>query len=84
MPAHTHARTRTQLDQLRLVLNATDYLIAILGLRDDMIEQMKELHWLPIRYHINFKLCLMMHAAVTGLCPQYIRDTVRLLSTLLS
>ena len=47
-----------------------------------MIEQMTELHWMPIRYHINFKLCLMMHAAVIGQCPKYICDNVHPLSTL--
>ena len=42
----------------------------------------EDLHWLLITKHINFMLCLMMHAAVTGQCPQYIRDIVHPLSTL--
>ena len=66
----------TTLDSLRRVLNASVRLVAGLGPRDHVTEQMKELHWLPI------KLCLMMHAAVTGQCPQYIRDIVHPLSTL--
>ena len=48
--------------------------LAGLGPRDYVTEQMKKLNWLPIKYRINFKLCLMMNAAVTGQCPQYIRD----------
>ena len=50
--------------------------------RNYVTEQMKKVHWLPTRYRINFKLCLMMHAAVTSGCPQYIRDIVLPLSTL--
>ena len=57
-------------------------LVAGLGPRDHVTEQMKKLHWLPIKYRINFKLCLMMHAAVNGQCPQYLRDIVHPLSTL--
>ena len=72
----------TTLDPLRRVLNAEIHLIAGLGPRDHVTEQMKKLHWLPIKYRMNFKLCLMMHAAVTGQCPQYIRDIVHPLSTL--
>ena len=72
----------TTLDPWRRVLNAAVRLIASLGPRDHVTEQMKKLHWLPIKYRINFKLCLMMHTAVTGQCPQYIRDIVHPLSTL--
>ena len=72
----------TTLDPFRRVLNAAIRLVAGLGTRDHMTEQMKKLHWLPIKYRINFKLCLMMHAAVTDQCPQYIRDIVHPLSTL--
>ena len=72
----------TTLDPLQWVLNAAVHLVAGLGPRDHVTEQMKELHWLAIKYRINFKLCLMMHAVVTGQCPQYIRDIVHPLSTL--
>ena len=72
----------TTLDPLRRVLNAAIRLVAAIGPRDHVTEQMKKLRWLPIKYRINFKLCLMMHAAVTGQCPQCIRDIVHPLSTL--
>ena len=72
----------TTLDPLRRVLNAASRLVADLGPRNHVTEQMKKLYWLPIKYRINFKICLMMHAAVTGQCPQYIRDIVHPLSIL--
>ena len=64
----------TTLDPLRRVLNAAIRLVAGLGPRDHVTEQIKTLHWLPIKYRINFKLCVMMHAAVTGQCLQYMPD----------
>ena len=72
----------TTLDPLQRGLNAAVCLAAGVGPRDHVTEQMKELHWLPIKYRINFKLCLMMHVAVTDQCPQYISDIVHPLSTL--
>ena len=64
----------TTLYPLRRVRNSAVLLVAGLGPRNHVTEQMKKLYWVPIKYRTNFKLCLMMHDAVTGQCPQYIRD----------
>ena len=45
----------TTLDPLRRVFNAAVRLVAGLGPRDQVTEQMKELHWLPIKNRINIK-----------------------------
>ena len=50
---------------IQRVLHAAVRLVANLGYRDHVTPAMKELHWLPIAYRIKYKLCLMMHAAVT-------------------
>ena len=44
--------------------------------RDHVTSSLRELHWLPIRYWIIFKLCLMMHHAHVGRSPRYIIDTL--------
>ena len=37
-----------------------------------------QLHWLPIRWRVQFKVCCMlMHAVVTGSCPAYLRSIVQ-------
>ena len=70
------------LDPLQRIFNAAVRLVAGLGPRDHVAEQMKELHWfLPIKYRINFT-CLIIRAAVAGQCPQYIRDIVHPLLTI--
>ena len=36
---------------------------------------MKDLHWLSIAHRIKFKLfCILMHGAIFGQSPSYIRD----------
>ena len=44
------------LDPLQRVLHAAVRLIANLGYRDHVTPAKKELHWLPIAYHIKYKL----------------------------
>ena len=42
--------------------------------RDRVRESMKDLHWLQIAHRITFKLCTLMHGAIFGQSPSYIRD----------
>ena len=35
-----------------------------------------DLHWLPVRYQIQYKLALMMYMAHTDQTTSYIKDTV--------
>ena len=37
---------------------------------------LKELHWLPVKERIVFKICLYVYKALNGLSPQYIRDMI--------
>ena len=58
------------------VLYASVRLVTGLGSRDHITRTMMELHRLPIEHGIKFKLCLIMHATVSGQFPDYIRGTV--------
>ena len=46
----------------------------VVGLRgrDHVTGALIELHWLPVRYRITYKLCTLMH--VYGHAPQYLSD----------
>ena len=57
-------------------------LVTGLGPRDHITRTMTELHWLPIELRIKFKPCLIMHAVVSGQCPEYIRGAVTPLAML--
>ena len=48
----------TTLEPLQRVQNAAARLVLSLNLRDHVKPGLKQLHWLPIEYRIQFKLCL--------------------------
>ena len=56
------------------VLHAMVWLVADPGPRGHVRKSMKELHWLPIAQRIKFKLCILIHGAIFGQSPSYIRD----------
>jgi len=39
---------------------------------DHVTPALKQLHWLPIKSRIVYKLCLLMHNIHTGRAPQYL------------
>ena len=54
---------------LKRVMNAAVRLVASQGLRDHVTPAMRELHWLPVTFRVQYKLCLMIHALVNGRSP---------------
>ena len=40
---------------------------------------LKELHWLPVRAHIEFKILLITLKAIKGLAPKYLSDLIEIL-----
>ena len=48
-----------------------------LNLRDHVKPALKQLHWLPVIYRIQYKLCLLMHHVHFGMPPQYLTDAVQ-------
>ena len=56
------------------MINAAARYVANLGPYDGVTNTLKELHWLPIRQRITYKLCVMMDSAVSGVAPSYIKD----------
>ena len=60
----------------RVLVNAAVRLVHDLGPREHVTPAMYELHWLPIAERIKFKLCLLVHHAVTGRAPSYLTELV--------
>ena len=65
------------LEPLQRVQNAAVRLILELNMRDRVTLGLYQLHWLPIRWRIQFKLCSIMHSVHVGRCPAYMADCVR-------
>jgi len=59
---------------LQRVQNTAASLVLGLLPRDHVSSEFVELHWLPIRYRIQFILALLMHMAHNNKSPAYISD----------
>ena len=62
------------LEPLQRVIHAAVRLVAGLGSRDHVRERMNDLYWLPIAHRMKSKLCILMHGAIFGQSPSYIRN----------
>jgi len=62
---------------LQRVQNAIAQLIFELSPSEHTTPSLLQLHWLPIRWRVQFKLCCLMHAVVTGRCPAYLGSIVQ-------
>ena len=60
------------LKKLQLIQNNAARLVARKKKRDHITPVMKQLHWLPIRQRIKYKICLMTYKALDGSAPDYI------------
>jgi len=61
------------MSRLQLVQNAAARLLAGIKKREH-ITVLKRLHWLPVKYRIEYKILLFVYKAVHGLAPEYIKD----------
>ena len=62
------------LDRLQRVQNAAARLIYGLRKNDHITEALKELHWLPIRFRIDYKIALITYKVLHGDGPAYLRE----------
>ena len=59
---------------LQRVLHAAARLVGDLRPRDHVTQTLRELHWLPIKQRVEYKLCLLVHKALVGHAPAYLSD----------
>ena len=67
---------QSTLKPVQRALNAAVRLILQLGKREHVSLGLLHLHWVPVRWRIQFKLCTMMHSIHTGKCPAYLNNIV--------
>jgi len=66
---------------LKRAQNAAARLVLGLGRRSSIITALRDLHWLPVKHRITFKVATLMHQAVHRRCPPYLADPVAFSST---
>ena len=62
------------LRKLQLAQNAAARVLTKTRKFDHITPILKDLHWLPVRERINFKLLLLTWKAINGLAPSYISN----------
>ena len=67
---------KTSIAPLQRVQNAAARIICGLRSRDHITPALIQLHWLPVEYHITYKLCILMHLVHVGRSPSYLADLV--------
>ena len=70
---------KVSLNKLQRVQNMCAKLALREGKFDSPRECMKHLHWLLIRYRINFKILVLTHKCLNGDAPEYLKDLIVIL-----
>ena len=68
------------IEPLQRVQNAAAHLVLGLGYRDHGTPGLRQLHWLPVKSRIKFKVCTIMHSIQTRQCPSYLVNCVQSVS----
>jgi len=81
---HPHAHCRSRLSsryrECRTPLLGLCLTYVIVN-RDHVSPYLMQLHWLPVRSRVQFKLCTLMHAIHNQRSPSYLSDTVQTVAT---
>lgn len=65
---------KKELSRLQLVQNSAARILTRTNRRSHISPILKELHWLPVSYRINFKILVLTFRALHGQAPSYIGD----------
>ena len=68
--------TQATMSRLQLVQNAAARLLTGTRKRDHITPILASLHWLPVRFRIQFKTLLFVYKALNGLAPPYISQLI--------
>jgi hypothetical protein len=64
------------IQRLQYVHNAAARLISLSHRSDHITPVLKELHWLPVKQRIKYKIILFVYKAINGIAPAYINDLI--------
>jgi len=70
------ALPQSTIEPLQRAQNAAARLVFGLRSHDPISPALAQLHWLPVQFHIKFKLCLLMHQIHVGRCLAYLAELV--------
>ena len=84
-PSHStiavlHGITDNLLQRLQSVQNAAARLVTRTGRRQHITPVLRELHWLPVRRRVEFKIATLVFKALNNLASPYLVDDCNLVS----
>ena len=65
------------LDKLEYVQNCATRLVSRTRSSEHITPVLRELHWLPIKQRITYKILLLTYKAMNGMAPKYIVDLLQ-------
>ena len=74
----THCTTAKDKKKLESIQNRAARLVFSTGRRSHAMPLLTELHWLPLPYRIDFKICLIVFTIVNNCAPQYLINMLTL------
>ena len=69
-----HKLPKTLLNRLQMIQNNSARLISMKRKYDSIEPVLKDLHWLPIEFRIQYKINLLTFKCLNNLAPFYLRD----------
>lgn len=60
---------RCLLEPLQRIQNAAAHIVFLLSPKDHVSPCRMQLHWLPVRWRVMFKLCMLMHSIQYNMAP---------------
>jgi len=66
--------------RLQSVQNAAAHLVTGARRRDHITRVLRQLHWLPVRQRVVFKITGLVHQSLAAVAPAYLADDCHLLS----
>ena len=70
-----------QLKKIQKVMNRAARLVGGVSLREHITPTLIELHWLPIKARIVYKICVLTYIALNKDKPKYLREKLTLFNT---
>ena len=73
-----HGLPDTMMTKLQRVQNTAARIVTRTARHDHITPVLKELHWLPVKYRVQYKLLVHTYKALYGQSPVYMRDMLEI------
>ena len=65
-------------NQIQRVFNSAARVVCLVGKFDRISPVLAQLHWLPVKFRVQFKILLLVFKCLTGEAPEYLRSMIQL------